>query len=399
MPPFRLPLPLHFNAGCTFASGVVRPATHMHNINKMVYVGIEPWLGLGVRLPANATYRQIAELAGFYTAEEKQLFIDGSNLVVPDKKAVDGAFRYLGVGRWLDDEAKWAIPEVDFTTWRTWGEGRETSRPLPDGALGRAQVVIDELLARPAEKHWLERADGRRARVLGAAARGGLRIDGGDGGFTERTVSVNDVAWVVAADDWARDNKTVLDEAVVNRCRYLAGTPKSSTRFIDTGWALALWQNGKSLVDRAAGGASASRKVRGANKKPLDATYSIEPVGDRLSIIFEARGGTAGSGGERNTEYVEGLRTLLERLGKHGVSLEDAFVESRDTLTLSPDERRIALTYPLSLEDADAARRALSSGQAKIGRAPGAKGSGNSTRRIRLLVRGIGVTALARLLA
>lgn len=76
---------------------VVRPEMHMHNINKMVYVGIEPWHWLGVRLPANATYRQIAELAGFYTAEEKQLFIEGSNLVVPDKKAVvrgdDG--RYL----------------------------------------------------------------------------------------------------------------------------------------------------------------------------------------------------------------------------------------------------------------------------------------------------------------
>jgi hypothetical protein len=61
---------------------------HMHNINKMTYVGIEPWHGLGVRLPANATYRQIAELAGFYTAEEKQLFIEDSNLAVPDKKAV-----------------------------------------------------------------------------------------------------------------------------------------------------------------------------------------------------------------------------------------------------------------------------------------------------------------------
>jgi len=69
----------------------------MHNINKMVYVGIEPWHGLGVRLPTNATYQQIAELAGFYNAEEKQLFVGGSNITVPDRKAVvrsdDG--RYL----------------------------------------------------------------------------------------------------------------------------------------------------------------------------------------------------------------------------------------------------------------------------------------------------------------
>jgi hypothetical protein len=32
----------------------------------------------------------------------------------------------------------------------------------------------------------------------------------------------------------------ILDEARVNRLRYLEGTPKASTRWIDTGWAIAL---------------------------------------------------------------------------------------------------------------------------------------------------------------
>lgn len=43
-------LPLHVQVGtCGFtAVVVVRPEIHMHNINKMVYVGIEPWHGLGV---------------------------------------------------------------------------------------------------------------------------------------------------------------------------------------------------------------------------------------------------------------------------------------------------------------------------------------------------------------
>ena len=75
----------------------------MHNINKMIYVGTEPWHGLGVKLPANATYDQISSLAGFYNAEERQLVVEGCNAAVPDRKAIvrgdDG--RYLatvGVG-------------------------------------------------------------------------------------------------------------------------------------------------------------------------------------------------------------------------------------------------------------------------------------------------------------
>ncbi len=44
---------------------------------------------------------------------------------------------------------------------------------------------------------------------------------------------------VLAQDDVAQRGG-VLDEARVNRLRYLVGTPKESTRWIDTGWALAL---------------------------------------------------------------------------------------------------------------------------------------------------------------
>jgi hypothetical protein len=34
----------------------------------------------------------------------------------------------------------------------------------------------------------------------------------------------------------------LLDEARVNRLRYLDGTPKGSTRWIDTGWALVVYE-------------------------------------------------------------------------------------------------------------------------------------------------------------
>jgi superfamily II DNA or RNA helicase/diadenosine tetraphosphate (Ap4A) HIT family hydrolase/SOS-response transcriptional repressor LexA len=306
------------------------------------------------------------------------------------------AYRYLGVGRWREDDACWEIPEVDFSTWRTWGEGRESSRALPAGALSRAEVLVEALVARPQEDRWIQRPDGRRARVLGRGARGGVRIDGGPGGFAERTVSTNDLAWVVVASDWATEHKAVLDEAIVNRCRYLAGTPKGSTRFIDTGWALGLFSAGKGLVDRAAGGGTGPRRVALEGGQLLDATYALEPLGDKVSLVFEARGGTSGTSSARNTQYAEGLGVLLERLGRHGAWIDDAQVESRDTLTLAPAARRMQLTYPLRLDDVDAARRALTASQARVGRepgarGPGARGPGNRTRRIRLVLGGVSV--------
>jgi hypothetical protein len=33
----------------------------------------------------------------------------------------------------------------------------------------------------------------------------------------------------------------ILDEERVNRLRYLEGTPRSSTRWIDTGWAMMIF--------------------------------------------------------------------------------------------------------------------------------------------------------------
>ncbi len=44
---------------------------------------------------------------------------------------------------------------------------------------------------------------------------------------------------VVARDDVGQEGG-VLDEARVNRLRYLEGTPKESTRWIDTGHAIRL---------------------------------------------------------------------------------------------------------------------------------------------------------------
>jgi len=53
-------------------------------------------------------------------------------------------------------------------------------------------------------------------------------------------VSELDLAWVLQARADAALIGRVPDEGLVNEYRYLEGTPKESTRWIDTGWAIVL---------------------------------------------------------------------------------------------------------------------------------------------------------------
>jgi hypothetical protein len=48
--------------------------------------------------------------------------------------ARQGAWRYAGVARQTGERGVWSLPEVDFASWRAWGEGREVSRRIRDGA-------------------------------------------------------------------------------------------------------------------------------------------------------------------------------------------------------------------------------------------------------------------------
>lgn len=57
-----------------------------------------------------------------------------------------------------------------------------------------------------------------------------------DGGRKARPVRLTDIGWVLRA----RETGGVLDEAAVKQLRYLDGTAKASTRWVDTGIAIGL---------------------------------------------------------------------------------------------------------------------------------------------------------------
>ena len=204
-------------------------------------------------LPAETTIERTGRHAGhlFILANELGLFTEPDRLttLVGDRRPAETAFvlarptakgswRYCGIGRWLETEQQWRVPPLDFDTWLALGRGRNCSRRLPDEAKTRAQAFVDELFRRTGAGAWLTH-NGKRCRVLERTT-GGVRIDGGEDGFVPRRVSVTDIAWVLLAADDVAANGGVLDEARVNRLRYLEGTPKGSTRWIDTRWAIAM---------------------------------------------------------------------------------------------------------------------------------------------------------------
>ena len=156
------------------------------------------------------------------------------------------AWRYCGVARWRADEDLWELPELDWHTWNALGSGRSASRRLEDRFRIEASALVDRVLSAAAQTDGWIRNEDRKLRVIAKAPEGGLRIDGGPGGFAERTVSLVDLGWVAAAADYSRQHGVLLDEALVNRLRYIDGTPKGSTRWIDTGHALALRRVGGS---------------------------------------------------------------------------------------------------------------------------------------------------------
>lgn len=128
---------------------------------------------------------------------------------------------------------------------------------------------------------------------------------------------------------------------------------------------------------------------------PVDARYAIEERDGAATLVIESRGGN------RNDDYNRGLEILLDRLARAHARIERIAVDTGGTRQLSLEQRTLAiaeLPFPLELSpqiDATDLRRRIGRAAAAVGRSPGAKGSGNTTKRLRLWVAGVTVAGLA----
>ena len=122
------------------------------------------------------------------------------------------------------------------------------------------------------------------------------------------------------------------------------------------------------------------------------ATFTVEDEGRaQLHVIYDSRGTTAGT-----HAYRDGLKLLLQRLGEMGAIVHWIAIDTKATGHLSLEERTLRLphAYPLDMGAiistdgslAEALRKQVHTAAARAGRAPGASGGGNGTKRLRLCV-------------
>lgn len=123
---------------------------------------------------------------------------------------------------------------------------------------------------------------------------------------------------------------------------------------------------------------------------PTGATFAVERIADALTIRYDSRGTTEGT-----RAYRRGMVLLLQRLSAAAVTVTDACIETRTTTHLSRSARRLNLPdlgWPMLVqasndEEADAIRALIHTAASRAGRAPGAKGGGNGTKRLRLYLK------------
>ena len=121
------------------------------------------------------------------------------------------------------------------------------------------------------------------------------------------------------------------------------------------------------------------------------ATFHVEDNGTaQVTIVFDSRGTTAGT-----KEYRRGMVLMLQRLAELGVCVHWIAIDTKTTQHLSLEDRTLRLpwSFPLQLDeligdldDAHTIRAAIHTAAARAGRAPGSKGGGNGTKRLRMSV-------------
>lgn len=101
------------------------------------------------------------------------------------------------------------------------------------------------------------------------------------------------------------------------------------------------------------------------------------------SIILHSRGGAFGKPNLRNPDYSDALHVILERLKSHALKISGVWLDSQSTDHIPADKKLL-----LRPDESDASVETLvyeiGKRGASFGRPAGAKGRGNTTKRIRI---------------
>ena len=150
------------------------------------------------------------------------------------------------------------------------------------------------------------------------------------------------------------------------------------------------------------------RQLRSDDGSKLDAEFSVETVDGELSVYLFSAGGTGRDGNARNPDYRNALVCILARVFASECEIGRIELQTRRTVALPAADRVVNIpstTYPLRPGRTHAAvvelGKVIQSCQTKMARAPGASGSGNSTKALRMYVSppaGVGESRLTQLI-
>jgi hypothetical protein len=124
-----------------------------------------------------------------------------------------------------------------------------------------------------------------------------------------------------------------------------------------------------------------------AENDELDARFIFERDDNLLSVVLE---NSVAGPSPSNLDYDQALQLILERLASVDAELLRIEVDSKQSASLTREQRTIVLDdSPLLLSAVDnlrALRRRICGGAAKTARLPGATGGGNPRKRLRLFL-------------
>ena len=132
--------------------------------------------------------------------------------------------------------------------------------------------------------------------------------------------------------------------------------------------------------------------IYGRSGEPLNARCSVSASLLRLAVHLESAGGTKADAPRKNADYGLGLVAILERAAKSAAQLLDVYLDAQtaDVQSAPMADRRLDLSpfdYPVSLAPSDVKLLAslIRERQRGLVRKDGAKGPGNSERRLALV--------------